>query len=520
MRAARRLKVCRLPRASLNINRRRSLTLVNISQILIAKVHRPPFRGHRHPAFIMHWLQATWKNLSLAQQFALTAIAIILPGALFLGWWISDKISEAVVKSTAEAALISMDGLLAPHVAEIRQTGALDPASITRLDNFLEKARAEERIVSVKVWRPDGTIIYSTFKDAIGKQFPLSESFQKALAGELGASFDEEAHLEDVSERATGKRLLEVYAPIRDPDTHLTVAVSEIYAVGDGLAADVARASRLTWFAAATATALLIGGLSTIVSRGSQTIIRQKQELLGKVTELQNLLGQNLDLQSRLRKANENVSEINEHVLQRVGADLHDGPAQFLAYALMRTSKIQKLLDHSSIDSSELSNMKKVLSDALREVRNLSNGLSLPELKDGDLAKTVEMAVEAYTQYTNKPVKLKIDLRGTYRNEALKVCAYRFVQEALNNSFKHAGGMGQSVSVDDATGVRLRVADMGPGLARDHYTPANGGLGLRGMRSRIEALGGFLTIEEGADGGVALEARFGKDHGEAQRWQS
>lgn len=473
----------------------------------------------------MQWLKTAWKNLSLAQQFALTAIAIILPVAVFLGWWISDKISEAVVKNTADAALISMGGLLAPHLEEIRQTGSLKEESIARLDNFLEKARTEARIVAVKVWRTDGTIIYSTFKDAIGKKFPPSESFQKAMAGELGTSFDEEAHLEDASEQATGRRLLEIYAPVLDPDTRNVVAISEIYAIGDGLAADVARASRLTWFAIATATALLIGGLSMIVSRGSQTIIQQKEELQGKITELQDLLGQNLDLQSRLRKANENVAEVNEHVLQRVGADLHDGPAQFLAYALMRTSKIQKILDQSSVDSSELSNMSKVLNDALREVRNLSNGLSLPELKDGDLAKTIEMAVEAYTQYTNKPVSLQIDLRSVYRNDALKVCAYRFVQEALNNSFKHAGGTGHSVSVDDRDGILLRVADKGPGLAKtsrkpDRNTDRNTGLGLRGMRSRIEALGGYLAIEEGMDSGMALEARFGDNHEEALRWQT
>ena len=94
--------------------------------------------------------------------------------------------------------------------------------------------------------------------------------------------------------------------------------------------------------------------------------------------------------------------------------------------------------------------------------------------------------------------------------ETADLTIYRVVQEALTNVFRHAGATCVNVTIEpaeQASGItrggcaRVRVRDNGSGMRPDHRL----GLGLTGMRERILALGGTLTVASG-DSGVTVEA--------------
>jgi two-component system, NarL family, sensor histidine kinase UhpB len=96
--------------------------------------------------------------------------------------------------------------------------------------------------------------------------------------------------------------------------------------------------------------------------------------------------------------------------------------------------------------------------------------------------------------------------------ETADLTIYRTIQEALTNVFRHAGASRVNVTIEPTElasgtarggrgGALVRVRDNGSGLRPDHKL----GLGLTGMRERILALGGSLTVASG-DGGVTLEA--------------
>jgi two-component system sensor histidine kinase UhpB len=94
--------------------------------------------------------------------------------------------------------------------------------------------------------------------------------------------------------------------------------------------------------------------------------------------------------------------------------------------------------------------------------------------------------------------------------ETAELTIYRTVQEALTNVFRHAQATAVNVTIEPAepAGVRgssgcarVRIRDNGRGLTPDHTL----GLGLIGMRERIWALGGTLTVASG-EGGVTVEA--------------
>ena len=95
--------------------------------------------------------------------------------------------------------------------------------------------------------------------------------------------------------------------------------------------------------------------------------------------------------------------------------------------------------------------------------------------------------------------------------------AYRFVQEAMTNAFRHAGATRIEASLKFETrietpnlrdpalaGLVIRVADDGRGLQGE----AEAGMGLAGMRDRVRLMGGSVNIESPRTGGVVVEARF------------
>jgi two-component system sensor histidine kinase UhpB len=99
--------------------------------------------------------------------------------------------------------------------------------------------------------------------------------------------------------------------------------------------------------------------------------------------------------------------------------------------------------------------------------------------------------------------------------ETADLTIYRTIQEALTNVFRHAGATCVTVIVEPVEpasgltgrgGALVRVRDNGSGLRPDHKL----GFGLTGMRERILALGGSLTIAS-ADNGVTVEAVIPKD---------
>ena len=96
--------------------------------------------------------------------------------------------------------------------------------------------------------------------------------------------------------------------------------------------------------------------------------------------------------------------------------------------------------------------------------------------------------------------------------ETADLTIYRIIQEALTNVFRHADATRIDVTLERADlpsattrdrrgSVLVRVRDNGSGLLRDHKP----GHGLFGMRERVLALGGTVTVTS-ADGGVTVEA--------------
>jgi signal transduction histidine kinase len=451
-------------------------------------------------------LAGWWHSLQLARQFVLGSALVLLAGMLTIGWWVSNRIRDGVTDHTAQAAALYMAGTLDPLIQELVDAQQLSSETIQRIDALLEQSPIREQVTSLKVWNLNGTIVYSKWKDMIGRSFPPSSSFTAARGGGVAAEFDTEAHEEDVYERAAGEPLVEIYAPVRAKDSLRVIAVSEFYSRGEKLEKDLREATLLSWLVVAGVALLMLTTLSGIVYGGSRTIDHQRRQLTHQIGELEKLLAQNEELRQRLQQSNFRIAESNERILQRVGADLHDGPAQLLSFALLRLNKVLPPPDGTVGEGDEIRRMTNALKDTLAEIRNISTGLSLPRLGQASLHDTIVLAVALHEDQTGSKVELQTHNLPDVILDSCKVCAYRFVQEALTNAYRHGRGRGQRVMAEGGDKLVISVSDEGPGFRSDLDNTT--GLGLTGMRARVEAIGGELIIEPNTNPGARLTARF------------
>jgi signal transduction histidine kinase len=200
-------------------------------------------------------------------------------------------------------------------------------------------------------------------------------------------------------------------------------------------------------------------------------------------------------LRARVQRATQRAAALNESYLRRIGADLHDGPAQLIAYASLRLDS--QTLTSSKTPSVErkgaLRTVKTSLDDAMAEIRSICSGLMLPHIETDNLSDLIRRAIREHERRTGIVVALFVATTPTDLPTSAKICVYRFVQEALNNGYRHAGGIGQKVmqSLEDEQ-IVIEVADEGPGFDPKDVGPQK--LGLAGLRDRVESLGGTFQL--------------------------
>ncbi len=458
-------------------------------------------------------LLAIWRGLALHRQFLIAASLVILLGMAAIGIWVTDRIKAGVVNDSAHEAALYMDRVVAPLAQDLADGDKLTSDNIARLDGLLE-TWVGRHIYSIKIWTKDGVIAYSSLHDVIGRKFVKSPNLSRALLGEVAAALEDHSHEINGHEQAAGVPLIEIYSPIISQKTGEIIAVAEFYEMALTLKAQLFWSTISSWLIVGLIGLLMTGALYGIVSRGSRTIDEQRESLHLQIEKLKGLLDENEGLQDSLRLAYNRSAEINERFLRRVSADLHDGPAQLISYGLLKLNLVEQLVRTAAAERAKsnvdvLNSVGKAFRDALQEVRDISSGLSLPDLLSDTLEGCIQRAARAHEDRTRTKVTCMVIGLPRSATLTVKTCVYRFVQEALNNAFKHAGGVGQRVEARYSGPILdLLVADSGSGMSATTSPKGRGQLGLAGLRDRVETLGGTLTIVSAPEAGTRLEVRL------------
>jgi signal transduction histidine kinase len=245
-----------------------------------------------------------------------------------------------------------------------------------------------------------------------------------------------------------------------------------------------------------------------MVRRASNLVNSQQATLMRKMTEAKNLATQN----GRLRRAAEDArlaaATSNENLLARIGQDLHDGPIQLVSLLML---KLTESSTGTGCDGTRDAGATALTARLLTELRSISTGLVLPELEGLTATETLRLAVRQHEEATGTKVCCQIgDLPGDIL-PPLIICLYRVVQEGLNNAFHHANAEGQRVEASaDSRWIVISVSDSGPGFARsdNEKSRSRTGLGIAGLRNRVEALQGIFELTSQPGIGTRIRAKL------------
>lgn len=457
----------------------------------------------RVTAWTLDALVARWRGWTLARQFAVCASLVLLPMMAWTGRWVSSLTESQVTRNAAHAAALYIESVVDPLVQELGRGDRLSPANMARLERLLDETSLGEQVHSLVIWRGDGGVVFSSRRELIGKTLPVSARQQAAWQGTVSAAYNKLVETDPVASRNVAVPLTEVYVPVRERGSDRIIAVAELYQNSHHLHRAVTDARAQAWLRIGGISLAMLTALFFIVRRGSRTIETQHEALETRIGELVRVVRENAELRQRVEQASARASESNELYLRRLGADLHDGPAQLLSLALLSLDDDDVRKPRAGRDGPAPG---EIIGRALLELRQFAAGLALPDIGTMTFDAAIRAAVRRHEELSGTRVALDLGALPREGPQAVKICVYRIVQEGLTNASKHAGGVGQSVQARCEDGViRVAVADAGRGL--EAGLPRSG-FGLRAMCDRVESLGGTFKVTSRPGAGTRIEVRL------------
>jgi signal transduction histidine kinase len=263
-------------------------------------------------------------------------------------------------------------------------------------------------------------------------------------------------------------------------------------------------AAREADFRSAVGTPIIVQGrLWGVLIAGAieeQPLAPDTEARLASFTELVATAISNAENLAELTASRARVVATADETRRQIERDLHDGAQQRLVSLALALRAAQTAVPPGLGDlGGKLANVSEGLVSVMEDLREMARGIHPAILSEGGLAPALKTLARRST------VPVEIDVHADARlPERVEVAAYYVVSEALTNAAKHANASVVHVSVETAGQVlHLHVRDDGTGGA----DPVRGS-GLIGLKDRVEALGGTITVHSPAGAGTSLHAEL------------
>jgi signal transduction histidine kinase len=361
-----------------------------------------------------------------------------------------------------------------------------DPKAVARLDGVIRAQVLRDPVARVKLWAPDGRIVYSDEPRLIGERFELEDDEREVLdSGGVTSGMSDldrpENRFEDNEDR-----LLEVYTRVRGAGG--AVGLFELYQRFEPLAEH----GRQMWLEVLPA---LLGGLLLLelanigiaswFTRTRRRTDQQRAVLLEKA----------LDASNRERR--------------RIAAELHDGVVQDLTAASLAVDGAARALGADAAETPPV----EVLEEASETVRASVGTLRtlLMDFYPADLAARGlpaalgDLVALARARGLDAELEAPADFRPPI---AVAAILFRVAQEAMRNAVTHSGARSLAVSVGaDRRCYWVEIRDDGVGF--DPEAPvAEGHFGMRAARELMADAGGQLTVRSAPHQGSVVRGEL------------
>lgn len=243
-----------------------------------------------------------------------------------------------------------------------------------------------------------------------------------------------------------------------------------------------------------------------------QDTIKKAEALVGQISVVLNFLTSDLQqVNDMIEDAKEmqdfglKIIEAQEEERKRVSREIHDGPAQMMANVLLRSELVERIYRENGIEDAlkEIRDLRGMVKSSLSEVRRIIYDLRPMALDDLGLIPTLSKYLKNFQEHSG----MEITFRNLGKEErlpsTLEIAIFRFVQEAVQNAFKHANPREVQVKTEiKSTKITVIIKDDGKGF--DQNEKKEGAFGLLGMKERVNMLKGEMTIDSKINKGTLI----------------
>ena len=427
---------------------------------------------------------------------ALAVFAVVVVGTSFAASRLAER--EAVNDAAHTTNLLALS-VVQPALTDALLEG--DPAAYADLDRVVRESVLPNGIVRVKLWTPDGAIVYADEARLVGQRFALGAEQRDTLARpQTRAEVSDLDRSENEFERYGGK-LLEVYRPVWTPSgAELLFEVYGDYAPVQERAFDLWRG-----LAGVLASSLLL--LLVLMA----PIIWRLLDRLGAAQEQREAL---------LRRA----VDASDGERRRIAADLHDGPVQDLVGSSLAVSGAAEAAraDGREALASTISDAGSTVRSSVASLRSLLVDIYPARLADAGLAAAI---ADLARPLEGRGVAVEVqadDAAVALLGHAEQQVVHRVTRECLRNVVKHADATRVVVSLtvvgDDAAAadqageggdpgrrdhpVVLAIDDDGVGFDPSTLPDREGHFGVRVLADLATDVGAVLRVSSSPGGGT------------------
>jgi diguanylate cyclase (GGDEF)-like protein/PAS domain S-box-containing protein len=206
---------------------------------------------------------------------------------------VTDHVRKTAVNEAVKTAQTVVHGYVDPMFADGNLTASDVEAGV--INQQLARVVDGGGYLRIKVWAPDGTIVYSDLPALRGRQFEVEEDLDEALDGEVAAEFSDGSADENEFERAVAAHLLETYLPIRGANDEV-IGAYEVYQDAAPIDAEVAATARDVLLIVGSIGLVLLVLLFAAFSGASKLLARQNRRLRTSEQRFRSLVQNSADV--------------------------------------------------------------------------------------------------------------------------------------------------------------------------------------------------------------------------------
>jgi two-component system NarL family sensor kinase len=395
-------------------------------------------------------------------------------------------LSARAARDEALTDAVATTEVLSRSVAEPAVPAGLvdgDPGAVDRFDRVALDRLLVRDVRRVKIWRTDGTIVYSDDVRLIGERFPLGADEREVLAE--GGSDAEVSDLSQPENRYEdkGEGLVEVYTRIASPEGEplLFEAYYSVSGIETRQAQVIGPFRRIT-----------LGALAVLVAVATALLWVLTRRVTGAAAERERLL--------------RSAATASDAERRRIARDLHDGVVQDLAGSAFTVSALAR--ESTGSHRAVLAETGDVLRGSLRSLRSLLVEIHPPGLTADSLPAALEdLTAPARAAGVDATVRVT---GGDGADEQTVALVWRVAQEGVRNTLRHAHARTLEVDVTgDGPALTLEVRDDGVGFDPAAVRP-DAHYGLRGLDSLVRDSGGRLDVRSAPGVGTTVWLEVGR----------